>query len=266
MRSWTGRFLWLHLPVLFTIIRMKYLSRWASQHVRLAVLLIISCEIANAVNGLLLGMNLLTTWPVGVLALLMIVLLAGFVYGQRRPVRVSDVPYWTGRRWLFGAFLGNFLLFLTLGGMWASPGQTTVGSQPVWGSSRTEMRADTLAPINNAPSVSNEAYYVEQTAKPNRQVGNRVVFVLLFFAGIFLTGLLAALACQLACAGYAGYAVIVFLLGVAALGFGFQFLSRAFEKVIRPWRQMSRFERRRVNLRALLMMLGLLLLSRLGGR
>ncbi len=249
---------------------MKHLSRWASQHARLAILLIIGCEIVNAVNGLLLGMSLLAAWPTEVLALLMAVLLAGFMYGQTRLVGMAAVSYWTGRRWLFGAFTVNFLLFMTLGGIWASPGHTLRGSQPVWGSSRIELRSDTLAPVNRTPSVSNEGYYVEQTAKPNRQTGTRIAFVLLFFAGLFLAGVSASLACQLTCAGYGGYAVIIALVGFVAFGFGFQFLSRAFEKVIRPWRQMSRPERRRVNLRALLLMLGLyaaaLLLSRLGGR
>jgi len=243
---------------------MKYLSCWASQHVRLAILLIIGCEIINAVNGLLLGMNLLDTWPSGVLVLLMVGLLAGFVYGQTRLVCLADLPYWTGRRWLFGAFVTNFLLFITLGGIWAGSDRASINSQPVWGSSRTEMRSDTLAPINNAPSVSNEAYYAGQVAKPDRQVGTRIAFVLLFCAGLYLAGLSALLGCHLYCAGYAGYAVVVLSLGVIVLGFGSLFLSRAFEKVIKPWRQMNRSERRRVSIRALLIMLimlGLLLLG-----
>lgn len=125
---------------------MKYISRWASQHVWAAILLIIGCETANAVNGLLLGMNLLADWPVSILVLLMIVLLAGFVYVQTRSVSVASVPYWVGRSWLFGAFIRNFLLFILLGGLWASPGQISTGSLPVKGSSRTISRSDTLAP------------------------------------------------------------------------------------------------------------------------
>lgn len=230
---------------------MKYISRWASRHIGWAVLLIIICEIANAVNGLLLGMNLFEGWPMSVLWALMAGMLTGAGFIQNKPV--AQMPYLVGRWWLFCAFLVNFLLFFVLGGLCA--GQAAITSQPVWGSSRTVIRSDTLAPIDRPRSVGTGDYYVERGAKTDGQVGTRIAFVLLFIASIFVAAFASVLACQLLCAGN-GLGVVVFILGMIAPVWGFFFLSLAFERIIKPLKQMSRRDKGRVSLRALLLALG----------
>ena len=71
----------------------KNISRWASRYTRTAILLLILCEIGNAVNGVLLGMNLLGDWSEGGLLLVMAGLLAGAFFLQTQSARVAGMPY-----------------------------------------------------------------------------------------------------------------------------------------------------------------------------
>lgn len=252
---------------LFTSI--KNISRWASRHPRTAILLLVLCEVANALNGLLLGINLLADWPEGSLLLFILGLLAGAFFLQTRSGRVASMQYWVGRRWLFGAFMTNFLLFILLGGLWASGVQAPTASRTAWGNHRITIQSDTLIrPKNVRPS--NPAYYEERTPineQPVRnQTGKRIGFVLLFLLGVVVSVYSVALACTLACAGNGTLAFIVLLSGTGIFLGSFFLLSRAFDRVIKPWKLMNRRERKRVYLRALLLFLTFWVLSAvLGG-
>ncbi len=238
---------------------MKTISRWASSHVRTAILIIVICEVLNAFSGLLLGMNLLEGWPMGGLLLLAVVLGGGAVL-VRLQYR-SDQPYVAARRWLFGAFLSNFLLFGLLGGLWAESVQSPTPNRAVWGSRRMVMRSDTIIKPATKTSINQADYYASRTERSRTPTGSRILFISLFVLGIVLSGLVAALACNLACTGYGVGAVVMFVAGVGVFAGGFFFLSRALEKVIKPWREMSRSERRRIWLRALPLLLGFLALA-----
>ncbi len=232
---------------------MKNISRWASRHVRLASLLLIFCEVLNAINGLLLGMNLLDGLSGGHLLLLAVGLGGGAIFIQTQSAYFAKLPYWTSRVWLFAAFFSNFLLFGILGGLRAQQAQTATTTQTVLGYSRQKSRSDTLVPATEL-RAGNQAYYEEKPpAKPADQTAKRIGFVLLFLVGLVLTGYALGLACNLTCAGYSGLAFLVGLLGTGIFIGGFFFLSRAFEKVIKPWREMNRLEKRRVRGRTLLL-------------
>lgn len=247
---------------------MKHLSRWASQHSRIAIALLILCETSNAANGLLLGMNLLESWPAGYLLLLISGLLAGALFVQTQSARITNKPYWVGRRWLFGAFIINYLLFISLGGFWATNTQQPTFSQPAWGNRQIAVRPDTLVPSPNL-KATNPAFYEapvpvqEQPVKD--QTGKRIGFVLLFLLGILLSSYAVALACSLACAGNGALAFLAGLLGGGIFLGSFVLLSRAFDKVIKPWKLMTRRERGRVYLRSLLLLLGFWVVSALLG-
>ncbi len=234
---------------------MKTLSRWASHHVRMAVVLLVLCEVLNALNGILLGANLLEGWPAGSLLLLMIGLLAGVVFIHTRPVEVLYKTYWTSRKWLFGAFMSTYLLFVVLGGLWAGQVQTSITYPTAWGIRQVAAPIDTLVQPGKRQSV-NQDYYTEAPQKATDQTGKRLGFILLFLAGLVIAGYAVGLACNLTCAGNGTAAFLVGLLGTGILAGGFFFLSRAFGKVIKPWKEMIRPERKRVYLRALLLLLG----------
>ena len=247
----------------------KNLSYWASRHVRTAIVLLIVCETVNAVNGLLLGMNLLENWPTGSLLLLISGLLAGAIFIQTQAPRVAGQSYWIGRGWLFGAFLTNFFLFVLLGGWWASSVQTTTTNQVAWGNRRLEVRSDTLVKPGDLRST-NPAYYEERSTVSEQpvtnQTGKRIGFVLLFMLGIVLSGYAVGLACSLVCAGNGTLAFLVGLLGVGIFGGSFFLLSRAFGKVIKPWKEMTRLERKRTYARALFLLGGFYVITVLLGR
>ncbi len=248
---------------------MKNLSRWASQHGPTAIALLILCEVSNAVNGLLLGMNLLENWPAGCLLLLILGFVTGAFFMQTQSARINRQPYWVSRRWLFGAFMTNFLLFILLGGFWATSIQKPTFNQTAWGSRRIEVRSDTIVPQPNLKST-NPAYYEAQSAvqeQPVRnQAGKRVGFVLLFLLGVVLSGYAVGLACSLACAGNGALAFLVALIGGSLFVSSFFLLSRAFDKIIKPWKLTNRSERKRVYLRALLLLLGFWVVSILLGQ
>lgn len=256
-------------PVHLTKPFMKKLSRWASQHSRIAIALLILCEVSNAVNGLLLGMSLLESWSAGCLLLLITGFVAGAFFMQSQAARIARQSYRDSRRWLFGAFMTNFLLFILLGGFWATNIPKPTFSQAAWGSRRIDVRSDTIVPQPNL-NATNPAYYEPQSAiqeQPIRnQTGKRIGFVLLFLVGILLSGYAVGLACSLACAGNGLLAFMVGLLGSGIFVGSFFLLSRAFDKVIKPWPLMNRPERKRVYLRALLLLLGFWIVTTLLGR
>jgi hypothetical protein len=248
---------------------MRNISRWASRHTHTAILLLILCEVGNALTGLLLGMNLLNDWPEGGLLLSILVLLAGAFFLQTQSARVDRLRYWAGRKWLFGAFMTNFFLFILLGGLWAFSVHTPTTSHSAWGSRRIEVWSDTLVKPGDLRST-NPAYYEERAVVNDQPAGNqtgkRIGFVLLFILGFVLSGYAVGLACSLVCAGNGTLAFLVGLLAVGIIGGSFFLLSRAFGKVIKPWKQMNRLERRRTYARALFLMGGFYVISILLGR
>lgn len=244
---------------------MKNLSRWASRHAFLAILIIISCEVLNAFNGLLLGLNLLEGWSMGSLLLLFLALLGGVILVRNR--FNGSQTYASNRLLIFGAFLGNFFLFGTLGGLWAESVQTPDSNRAAFGYRQEVSQSDTLIKPKNRRSSNLTDYYADRTEREQtgNQTGKRILYVLSFLAGIFLAGLAAGVACNLACAGYGVGAFLVLLLGTGIFLAAFLLLSRAFGKVIKPWREMTRRERGRTWLRALYLLFGFWALSALLG-
>lgn len=223
---------------------MKTISHWANRHVRVAILIIICCEVFNAFSGLLLGMNLLEGWPIGDLLVLAVVLGGGAVLVrlQFSPTQ----PYVVARRWLFGAFLGNFLFFGVLGGLWAESVQTPTPNRAVWGSRQAIMRSDSVVKTDNLRSTNQlQAKFLQKNKKADDQSGKRIGYVLLFLLSLVVTYLTSFLACSLACSGYGVLAVLVFVLGLGALAGGIFLLTRAFDKEIVPLREMDQPKRRR---------------------
>ncbi len=244
---------------------MKNLSRWASRHALLAILIIISGEVLNAFNGLLLGLNLLEGWSLGSLSLLCLALLGGVIFVRNR--YSPDQTFAVRRQLIFGAFVGNYLLLGVLGGIWAESVQTPDTNRAAFGYRQELSQSDSLIKPKTRRSNNQADYYASRTEREQAgdQTGKRILYVLSFLAGIFLSGLAAGLACRLACANYGVGAFLVFLVGSGIFVGAFLLLSRAFGKVIKPWREMDRRERGRTWLRALYLFLGFVALNVLLG-
>ena len=223
---------------------MKTLSQWASRHSHIAILLIILGELVNGFNGVLLGANLFGELPPVYLYISMLALigLTSFVLLYVKRANLTGI-YWVGRRWLFAAFLSNFLLFILLGGLWNQGVQTTHPSISVLGSRRSEVVRDTLAPANSERSVNQLTVQAsDPTDQPKAQWGT---YILLGILGILVTGFITGLACNIACAGYGFLALLTFFVGLGGYAGAVYFFSRAAQKSPKRRRDMTPDERKR---------------------
>ncbi|GAB3642544.1 hypothetical protein [Spirosoma arcticum] len=225
---------------------MKNLSQWASRHAPLAIALITLCEVINGFNGFVLGATWFDTLPVAGLhaGVAVTICLAVGV----RLLAHSGGPDFHFRRWcLFGAFLGNFLLFGLLGGLTAPRFQSHDVPVGVWGSRRIEsrvdiVRPDTLRPVEGAAAV-------RKGGRSDNQRGRSTGFALLFVLSLPLMLFTTGLACGILCSGYGFFAAIVFILGLGFLAGGIYFLGRASEREVKRLRDMEPAERRRAGRR-----------------
>ncbi|TAE24020.1 MAG: hypothetical protein EAZ91_21165 [Cytophagales bacterium] len=126
-------------------------------------------------------------------------------------------------------------------------------------SRRVTVQADTLEqPDRRATTtVTPNDYYAEQAARMDRPESRRAGFALLFLIGVVLGVVATWIAWTLALANYGIAAALVFIVGLGAQIGGIFFVSRAFERVIKPWREMDHTDRRRINRRFLRIWLGL---------
>lgn len=227
---------------------MKVVSRWASRHNRLAIALLISCEVINGFGGVLLGANGLSNLS-GVTLVLLGVLAVGVVIGVRSSAaaRIAGSTY-AARRWrLAVAFGSNWLLWIVLGAYWSHSVQTAAPAGTAWGSRRVVVRSDTL--INPADTtIRPPVVYAKVAQEPrnSRQyIARRIGFFFLFLLGFAIWYFSMALACTIACSGYGALAALTFALGLGFLAGGGYFLGRAAESPFVPLRERPLRQRRR---------------------
>lgn len=224
---------------------MKNLSRWASRHARLAIFLVIVLELANGINGVLLGATLLDRLPAVWLYILMTGLIVGVIYLHYFVNHQTiDRGYWFTRRCLFVAFLGNFLLFTLLGGLWGQPVQTSHPMASVLGErSRVVVRhTSTFSDSTRRESRSVTSASIPSDEKPGNRRG---LYFLLGILGIAVTYVTAAIACSILCSGYGFFALLAFYAGLGGLAGSVYFFSRAVSKTPKRRRDMTQPERRR---------------------
>ena len=215
----------------------------------MAITLIILGEVVNGFGGFILGATLLDHMPTAWLHVGMAALI-GLAVGIRMLDR-TVVGNFNYRRWcLFGAFFGNFLLFGLLGGLTAPRTQPRDVATGAWGSRRIESRADTLVrPDTLRRGAGSTVNMAAAEGAPGKQTGKKVLFFFLFLLGIYMTVVMAGLACSIACAGHGFLALIVFMLGLGFPAGGIYFLGRAADRPFKNLRDMNPDERRRAGRR-----------------
>ncbi|MBO0933016.1 hypothetical protein [Fibrella aquatilis] len=255
---------------------MRFISRWANRHRHLAILLLIGCEVANAVNGLLLGANILANSPGGLLLLLTLVLL-GFGIWVRWWAENNPPRSYAASRWqLAGAFGSTYLLFVLLGGQWGQSvshptgGQGQAGLRSVaFGSSERVVAGDTLI-RPGAPTAGLSATGVVQAdPAPASQAGTRFGYVMLLLLGLVLLFFSFGLACGLACSRQGFLALLALMGGLGAGAGGIFFAARSKDRPIKRWRDMPSSDRKRVMRRfwrGILILFGIIGLYMLLGR
>lgn len=228
---------------------MKAVSRWANRHARLAIALLIGCEVINGFGGVLLGANTLNSLP-GVILLLLGLLIVGVAIGVRSPAaaRIAG-PTYEARRWrLAVAFGSNWLLWLVLGAYWSHSVETATPAGTAWGSRRVVVRSDTLIdPVDTTIRPPVVYGKVAQKQRNSRQhTYKQIGFFFLFLLGLAVWYFSIALACTIACSGYGALAALTVALGFGFLAGGGYFLSRAAEHPFVPLREQPLWQRRRI--------------------
>lgn len=226
---------------------MKNLSQWASRHGLIAILLLVLGEVVNGFNGVLLGASGLGTVSPFSLCL-GILLLTGLILFVLSYARQSYLRgnYWAGRRWLFMAFLGNFLLFTLLGGLWNQRIQEPRSTVSALGNRRIDVVRDTVIPVDSTRQANWSAAQANvPTADQPAPAGKRAGYILLGLLGIVVAYFVAGIACSIACAGYGFLAAVTFLFGLGGLAGTVYFFGRAMQKPLKRRRDMTPDERRR---------------------
>ncbi|QDK80963.1 hypothetical protein EXU85_21025 [Spirosoma sp. KCTC 42546] len=222
---------------------MKTLSYWASRHVSLAIFLIILGELANGVNGVLLGATLVGEFPLIYLYVCMLVLIGLAIYVQLSARQLpSATHYWLGRRWLFVAFLSNFLLFGLLGGIWNQRVQTQQSTASVFGGRRIVVAGDSLSPVDSVRRSTQPEIKATPSDTPKSPRG---LYIVLGILGIAVAYVVTGLACNIACAGNGFLALLAFYLGLGGLAGSFYYVSKAVQKTPKRRRDMTVDERKR---------------------
>lgn len=220
---------------------MKTLSRWASRHRHFAISLIILCELVNGFNGVSLGSMLAGSLSASWLTVGVVLLIGGVISIHRcarLSARASD--YGLERRYLLAAFLGNFLLFSLLGGIWERDIQQAHPSVSARANRRVAV-SDTLPAPETAPLASQPTEYPAK-----QQAGQRTKYILLGVLEIGVAFMAASLACNIACAGYGFLAFVVFYFGfLGSIAGSVYYFARSAQKPIKPRHAMSATERRR---------------------
>ncbi|MFC5407883.1 hypothetical protein ACFPMF_01085 [Larkinella bovis] len=231
------------------------LTAFASRHYHLARGLIVLSEFWNAAIGLILGSALLTDRPgwylsVWLAGLVLIRFLLTRYITLRLPDLKSHRRFWFQKHSYSLLFLINFLAYTIAGGI---GGRAILHPEPTGSvaSERYESYAelskkDTLVTPSSLPTTSPPA-----ARNTGVSSGTRIAYILLFLASIPAFILSGRLACNLACANQGFAAVMVSLLGLGVLVGGVYFLGRALTKVLKPYRDMTKSDRKREGRRLL---------------
>ncbi|RAK00009.1 hypothetical protein LX87_01706 [Larkinella arboricola] len=233
------------------------LTAFASRHQHFARGLIVLSELWNATIGLVIGSALLADQPGWYLSVLLAgLVLIRFLLTRYITLRLPDLKsrerFWFQKHGYSLLFLINFLAYTIAGGI---SGRTILHPEPMGSvaSERYEFYAgrsekDTL--VSPPPTASPAS-----ARNTESRSGTRIAYILLFLASIPTSILSARLACSLACADQGIAAALVILLGFGVLVGGVYFLGRALSKDLKPYRDMTKSERKREGrrfLRALL--------------
>lgn len=228
---------------------MKAISRWASRHARLAIVLLIGCEVINGVGGVLMGANTLNDLS-GVSLLLLGMLTVGLAIGVRSPAaaRIAG-PAYDAQRWRLAiAFGSNWLLWLVLGAYWSHSVETAAPAGTAWGYRRVVVRSDTLTDPVDTTIRSSVVYgkVAQQPGNRRQHTYKQIGFFFLFLLGVAVWYFSIVLACTITCSGYGALAALTFALGLGFLAGGGYFLSRAAEHPFVPLREQPLRQRRRI--------------------
>lgn len=238
-------------------------SAWATRHPRQAIPMIVLLEFANATIGIMVGSALLKNFSALVLmGLILGVVAINIILKQYAHIRlvdlVSQARFGFQKQVFFCLFCLNLCTYTVAGGIMGRVVAYPEASSNLYGSLTTtstlsESSSDDKK-ISFREKMRQKAF--KRAGAEKGDVGRRIGYIVLFLLGVGLAFLGAMLACNLACLGVGFGAVLVLLLSTGVLAGGFYFLGRGVDKNMKPYKEMTRDERKREGRRYLWTLLG----------
>ncbi len=234
---------------------------WASRNARQAVLLIIVIEFTNAILGIMVGSELLREWsPWNLMILILSVVLMNVCLKRHAHIRLIDLAaqsrFVFQKRFFVGLFCLNLFAYTIAGGIMGHMVAYPEASSNLYGSLTTTISESSSNDKKVSFREKMRQSALKHTEEGKSNAGRRIGYIALFLLGVALAYIGAALACNLACSGVGFGAVLVLLLSTGVLAGGFYFLGRGLDKNIKPYKDMTRDERKREGRRYLWTLLG----------
>lgn len=238
----------------------NYFSTWATRYPRQAVPLIIILEFFNVAIGITVGSALFQAFPPWVFMILVVgIVFTRVIFKKYAHIRLFDLTSHARFRFqkqVFSVlFCINLCVYTLAGGILGHIVAYPEATSNLYGSMSTVSETSS----KDSPLSFREKMYqksIKRTATREGDAGRRAGYIGLFILGIVLSIFGAYLACGIACSGYGFAAVLVLLLSTGVLAGGIYFLGRVIDKNMKPYKEMTRDERKREKRRYLRTLLG----------
>lgn len=230
----------------------QFLSAWAARHPRQAIPLIFLVEIANIVIGIIIGSTLLMDFsPLALTGLIGGMVLLRWTLNRYARIHVKDLAsharFWFQKQTFFVLFVINLMTAALAGGIAGHSIEYPEATTNSYGGMTTVYESSS----NGTKSPLREKMrhkYLKSKAE-NSKAWRRVGYIGLFLLGIILAYFGAALGCALICSEMGFLGIMVLLLSTGILAGGFYFLGRGLDKNMKPYKEMTRDERKRESRR-----------------
>lgn len=232
----------------------QFLSAWAARHPRQALPLIVLVEIANIVIGIIIGSTLLTDFsPLALTGLTGGMVLLRWTLNRYAQVCVEDMisnaRFRFQKRAFFGLFIINLITATLAGGIAGHSIEYPEATTNLYGGMTTVYESS-----SNDKKISLREKMQQKYLKRNAENSPNRAWIRVGYIGLFLLGLVlayfgAALGCALICSEMGFLGIMVLLLSTGVLAGGFYFLGRSLDKNMKPFKEMTRDERKRESRR-----------------
>jgi hypothetical protein len=232
----------------------QFLSAWATRYPRQAIPLIIFVELANILIGIMVGSALLTDFsPFALTALIGGMVLLRRILSRFAQVSIIDLSsnarFRFQKRAFFGLFIINLMTSTFAGGIGGHVIEYPEATTNLYGGMTTVYESSSNRNKITLREKMRQKYLKRTAENSTNKAWRRVGYIGLFLLGIVLAYFGAALGCALICSEMGFLGIMVLLLSTGILAGGFYFLGRGLDKNMKPYKEMTRDERKRESRR-----------------
>jgi len=239
------------------------IASWAAKFRIIAILLIIAFGFTNIAIGIIVGSEWLFHFsPLIFMALLLGLVLLRVSFQRYRVLQLqelaSETRFYFQKQTFIGLFLINLATFTVGGGILGSMTRQAEPSVSLYGgtSSSSETTVSTQKKWHLGEKLIQKKAKRSDDSSSSKETWRRIGYLGLFLLGCGLAIFGAWIACALACSEMGFAAIMVFLLTIGVFAGGNYFFGRAIDKDMKPFKDMTRDERKREKRRYFRTLLG----------